>query len=157
MATIAMRRIRSVPYRDAADTWSVVVNLLTRGKNSDSKLELENVAGVASSLITDLCPTSAPIIVTCDGPRTRIYCMYDEEAIEGSDASEEILGFDPLYGNWALSLPCHSDDLDWVQAALAEHSTRITARDSEVDVNNGKSKKSSTESLEIDVEGLLEL
>ena len=45
------------------------------------------------------------------------------------DANEEALGFDPLKGDWRVSLPCLADDLAWVQGALKKHSTRITARD----------------------------
>jgi hypothetical protein len=55
--------------------------------------------------------------------------LYDDEAIEGSDANEELLGFDPLKGDWRMSLPCPADDLGWALGALKKHSTRITARD----------------------------
>ncbi len=91
--------------------------------------ELLAVAGIAASIIADQAPKDAAIVVTCDGPRTRIYCLYDDDAIDGSDANEDALGFDPLKGDWRVSLPCPEDDLAWVQAALKKHSTRITARD----------------------------
>jgi hypothetical protein len=67
--------------------------------------------------------------VTCDGPRTRIYCLYDEEAIEGDDAKEETLSYDPLNGDWSISIPCPRDDLEWAQRSLKSRSGRITARD----------------------------
>jgi hypothetical protein len=38
-------------------------------------------------------------------------------------------GFDPLNGDWRVSLPCLKDDLSWAQGALKKHSTRITARE----------------------------
>jgi hypothetical protein len=91
--------------------------------------ELLAVAGTAASVIADQGPKDAAIVVTCDGPRTRIYCLYDDDAIEGSDANEDALGFDSLKGDWRVSLPCVADDLTWVQAALKRHSNRITARD----------------------------
>lgn len=78
--------------------------------------------------------SSVVIVVTCDGPRTRIYCLYDDDAVEGSDANEEALGFDPLAGDWAVSLPCLKDDLAWVQGALKKHSARITAREPDAEV-----------------------
>lgn len=130
MTTVASRTIRSIPHRDAYDTWVVIVALLTQGRNGVAYTELMAVAGVASSLITDQAPRDSAIIVSCDGPRTRIYCLYDDDAIDGGDANEDKLGFDPLSGDWAVSLPCPAEELDWVSGALKKHSTRITARDS---------------------------
>ncbi len=129
MTTVVSRTFRSSPYRDAADTWQAIVDLLTQGKEGVVRAELLAVAGVAASLIADQAPKSAPIVATCEGPRTRVYCLYDEDAMDGGDASEDTLGFDPLKGEWAVSLPCPIDELDWVQAALKKHSSRITARD----------------------------
>src|SRR3546814_17586549 len=50
-------------------------------------------------------------------------------SLDGADANEDMLGFDPLKGDWRLSLPCLSEDLAWVQGALKRHSSRVTARD----------------------------
>lgn len=129
MSTVARRTFRSTPERDAAQTWVAIVDLLTQGKTGDARAELLSVNGIAASLVADQAPKEAAIVVTCDGPRTRIYCLYDDDAIEGSDANEDMLGFDPLKGDWALSLPCLADDLAWVQTALKKHTSRITARD----------------------------
>ena len=52
-----------------------------------------------------------------------------DDAIDGGDANEDKLPFDPLSGDWAVSLPCAAEELDWVSGALKKHSTRITARD----------------------------
>ena len=129
MSTVASRTFRSTPDRDAHQTWIAIVDLLTRGKTDTARTELLAVAGVAASVIADQAPKDAAIVVTCNGPRTRIYCIYDDDAIDGSDASEDELGFDPLKGHWHLSLPCLAEDLTWVQGALKKHSSRITARD----------------------------
>ena len=129
MSTVARRTFKSTPERDAARTWAAIVDLLTQGKTNDARAELLAVAGVAASVIADQTPKDAAITVTCDGPRTRIYCLYDDDAVEGSDANEGALGFDPLKGDWSVSLPCLADDLAWVQGALKKQSTRITARD----------------------------
>ncbi|MDE2470966.1 MAG: hypothetical protein KGL35_20010 [Bradyrhizobium sp.] len=129
MSTVASRTFKSTPERDAGRTWTAIVDLLTQGKASEARTELLAVAGVAASIIADQAPKEAAITVTCDGPRTRIYCLYDDDAVEGSDANEDALGFDPLKGDWRVSLPCLADDLAWVQGALKKHSTRITARD----------------------------
>jgi hypothetical protein len=134
VSTVASRTFASTPKRDAAETWAAIVDLLTQGRNGAARNELLAVLGVAASLIADQAPKDAPIVVTCDGPRTRIYCFYDDDAIEGSDANEDALGFDPLEGDWRVSLPCPTDDLSWVQRALKKHSTRITARKRDAEV-----------------------
>lgn len=156
MTTVAARTFRSTPHRDAVDTWNAIVDLLTRGKDTDAARELQAVTGIASSLITDQSPKTAPITVTCDGPRTRVYCLYDEDAIDGSDANEASLGYDPLVGDWKVSLPCHKDELSWVQNALKKHSARITALD--VDSGTAVDESSSVTkaaSLTLDLEGFL--
>jgi len=129
MSTVTRRVFRSTPGRDALQTWTAIVDLLTHGKAGTTRSELLAVCGVAACVIADQAPRDAAIIVTCDGPRTRIYCLYGDDAIEGSDANEDVLGFDPLKGDWRVSLPCPKDDLAWVQNALKKHTTRITARD----------------------------
>lgn len=135
MSTVVRRCFVSTPARDAHRTWDAIVDLLMRGHQGTKRDELLSVAGVAASIITDKAPLDAPIVVTCDGPRTRIYCIYDDDAVEGSDANEEALGFDPLEGDWAVSLPCLADDLDWVRAALKAKTSRVTARDKADGIN----------------------
>lgn len=128
MSTVASRTFRSVPYRDSYQTWTAIVDMLTR-QNAAARGELLAVAGVAASLVAEHAPGSSPIVVTCDGPRTRIYCTYDEDALDESSANEGPLGFDPLRGDWRVSLPCPADDLEWVQRSLARHGSRVTARE----------------------------
>ena len=156
MTTVARRTFRSTPARDALATWSAIVDLLTRGIDGVARAELLAVAGIAASVIADHAPEDAPIVVTCNGPRTRIYCLYDDDAIDGSDANEDALGFDPLKGDWRVSLPAPADDLSWVQAALKEHSDRITARDPDAPVAADQSSKASdAQTLVLDPKGFL--
>lgn len=129
MTTVASRTFRSVPHRSGGETWGAIVALLTRGQESSKAIELRSVTGIATSVIVDRAPSDAPIVVTCDGPRTRIRCVYDEDALDDSMEDESPLGFDPLEGDWRVSLPCLADDLDWVQRTLKKLSERITARD----------------------------
>src|SRR6266850_5663350 len=110
MTTVASRVVRSIPHRDTISTWEAIVALLTRGKDGSARKELVSVTGVASAIIAEQAPKESAIVVTCDGPRTRVYCLYDEDAIDGSDAKEDALGYDPLEGEWAMSLPCSKDD-----------------------------------------------
>ncbi|MCA2970048.1 MAG: hypothetical protein INH43_16155 [Acidobacteriaceae bacterium] len=129
MTSVVSRVVRSSPHRNTSDTWSFIVDLLTQGKGGEARKELLSVSGVASSVIAEQSAKDAAIVATCDGPRTRVYCLYDEDAIEDGDAKEDALGYDALKGQWAISLPCPKDDLDWVQRALRAKSSRITARD----------------------------
>jgi hypothetical protein len=155
MSTVVSRTIRSTPFRSSSATWTVITELLLQGRSGAARAELHAVAGIAASLITDQAPKDAPIVVTCDGPRTRIYCLYDDEAVEGSDASEDTIGFDPLGGDWAISLPCPKDDLDWVTKALAVHSTRITAREPDAVIAADAATKSAAQSFTLDPKGFL--
>lgn len=156
MSTVASRTFKSTPERDAARTWTAIVDLLTQGKAGDARTELLAVAGIAASVIADQAPKDAAITVICDGPRTRIYCIYDDDAVEGSDANEDPLGFDPLKGDWRVSLPCLADDLTWVQSALKKHSTRITARDLDAAVSTEeKAANAKSQTLVFDPKGFL--
>ena len=157
MSTVASRVIRSSPHRDTASTWDLIVDLLTKGEKGAARTELMSVAGVASSIIAERAPQAAAIVATCDGPRTRIYCLYDDDAIEGADAKEDWLGYDPLKGDWAVSLPCSADDLAWVQRALRVKSSRITARDqsSKFGENDGEGADAKSQGLTLNVEAFL--
>lgn len=156
MSTVTSRTFRSTPSRDALDTWSAIVDLLTKGVAGAVRTELLAVGGVAASVIADQAPKDAAITVTCDGPRTRIYCLYDEDAIDGSGENEAVLGYDPLKGNWRVSLPCMADDLAWVQAALKKHSTRITAREMDEAVKDaGGADSAAALALTLDPKGFL--
>ncbi|MFP9230749.1 hypothetical protein [Pectobacterium cacticida] len=154
MTTVVSRTFRSSPHRDALQTWDAIVELLTQGKDSTARKELKAVAGVAASLISDQAPKGAPIVATCDGPRTRIYCLFDEDAINGSGASEDSLGFEPLKGEWAVSLPCPKEQLAWVQSALKKHSSRISARDLEQGFAT-EEKATAEQALSLDLGGFL--
>jgi hypothetical protein len=154
MTTVASRTFRSNPHRDAFQTWQAITELLTRGKSGTPRAELMAVAGVAASIIAEQAPKDHAIVVTCDGPRTRIYCTYDDDAIDGSGANEDGLGFDPLTGDWRVSLPCPKDDLAWVQAALKKHGNRVTARRPEEGVAADQDA-AKAEGLVLDIKGFL--
>jgi hypothetical protein len=155
MSTIASRTFKSTPERDAARTWTVIVDLLTQGREGNARDELLSVAGIAANVIADQTPKDAAITVTCDGPRSRIYCLYDEDAVEGSDANEDPLGFDPLNGDWRISLPCDAEDLTWVQNALKKHSDRISARDRDAAPEADGAKAAKAQRLVFDAKGFL--
>jgi hypothetical protein len=126
---VIARRIVATPVRSASEVWAVIVNLLTPSAGSDAHAELDAVAGIASVLISDEALRDSPAVVWGNGPRVRLYCLYDDAAITGDAKNENSLPCTPAEGDWRLSLPCPADDLAWVQNALRQKSQRITARD----------------------------
>ena len=156
MSTVSRRDFRSIPHRDAHQTWTAIVDLLTAGGNSASaRQELTGVAGIASSVIADQGPSTAPIVVTCDGPRTRIYCFYDDDALDESTSNEAPLGFDALKGNWQVSLPVGEEDLDWVKSALKAKSSRVVARNKDDGITTEESSRAAFAGFALDVEGFM--
>jgi hypothetical protein len=154
--TTAARTFRSSPYRDTVKTWEVIVDLLTKNGNKVTRAELLSVTGVAAAILAEKSAKDAAIVATGDGPRTRIYCVYDDDALDDSEAKEDALGFEALAGDWAISLPCPKDDLAWVQAALKQKSTRITARDLSDGLGSSQSSSSSaTDDLGFNAEAFL--
>jgi hypothetical protein len=97
---------------------------------------------------------TSPVVGWGAGPRVRIYCLYNEDAVEGDDANETALSFDPTDGDWYMSLPCPAEDLSWVQNALKGKSKRVTARDMEtlLDSDEEESSKKSANETVVDLE-----
>lgn len=157
MTTVARRDFRSVPHRDASATWVAIVDLLTAGGNDAAKRqELMSVVGVASSAIVDQGPRESPIVVTCDGPRTRIYCSFDDDALDESSSNEAKLGFDALKGDWLVSLPVAEEDLAWVKAALKKNSSRVVARDKDSGIEvEQEAQAAAGNAFVLDVEGFM--
>jgi hypothetical protein len=154
VTTVVRRDFRSIPHRDASATWAAIVDMLTASSDAAKRQELLAVAGVASSVIADQGPRMSPIVATCDGPRTRIYCSYDDDALDDSGSNEAKLGFDALKGNWQVSLPVAAEDLNWVQSALKKHSTRVVARDKDEGITVEKNEQAAAvNSMTLDVEG----
>src|SRR3546814_5002009 len=66
MTTVARRTFSSTPQRDAHQTWTAIVDLLTQGNTGAARSDLLAVSGVAASVIADQAPKDAPIVVTCE-------------------------------------------------------------------------------------------
>lgn len=150
MTTVISRTIRSVPFRSARDTWQCIVDMLTASGSSAHRGELESVLGIAASIITEKSPEAAPIVVLGGGPRLRIYCLYDESALEADAYNEASLSFSPLEGSWTVSLPCPADDLAWVTEALQRKTLHVTARD-EAEGIEVPAAKAQTSTIELNV------
>ena len=153
--TVVSRRVTSTPARSASASWDVIVKLVTAA-GSPARQELQGIEGIASCIIAEESLKSDPCVVFGSGPRVRIYCLHNEDAIAGEDANEAALTFNPTEGDWQMSLPCAADDLEWVKKALSERSTRVTARKvgTAVDDEPSNASKSSTGAV-IDREAFL--
>jgi hypothetical protein len=101
--TVAARRFVSISERTASATWTAISQLLVPGANSAPSAELASIAGIASSLISCEAMTAA-IVLHGTGLRVRVYCLYNGDAIDGDDANETALSFDPTAGDWQMSL-----------------------------------------------------
>ena len=153
--TTVRRTIRSSPYRSANATWNVITDLLAVSDES-ARHELDEVAGIASSIIVDRACIESPIIVSCNGPQTRIYCLFDDESMDESDANEDVLNYNPLAGDWSISLPCQEEDLEWIEAALKKKSERITARNASESTVKSSGAKEETSEMELNIERFME-
>jgi hypothetical protein len=129
MMTVLARRIIATPARSAAEAWNVIAGLLAPDIKSAARREIIAVTGIASALIASEAMKNSSIVVSGTGPRIRIRCLYDEDAILGDEANEQAFAMCPTEGAWEMSLPCPAEDLDWVRESLKTHSTKITARE----------------------------
>ncbi len=139
--TVVARRFVSIPARSALETWEAIVALIAPDPQSCPRTDLAAVAGVLCSVITDETLREDALVVFGDGPRVRVYCLYGEDAIEGEGANGTGLGFTPTVKDWYISVPCLPDDLDWISRALAQRSSRVTARAVGTEVSDGEPER----------------
>lgn len=118
------RNIASVPTRSAQETWHAIVNLVT-GPDTVDRGQLDAAASIMESLIADEQLANAPIIFKGAGPRVVVYCLYDEDAM-GAGLDIDPLNVNPTAGNWRATVPCESEDVDWMNSSLKQQAPRIT-------------------------------
>jgi hypothetical protein len=145
--TVVARRIRATPERNALDAWQVIVDLIAPIDGA-ARRELLGIEGIASSVISTESPKDAPIVVRGKGPRVRMYCLYNDEAISGGDASETALADCPTDGEWAMSLPADADDVAWLKVALAKKTVRVTVRDKGEALDDSEEKSDKADAME---------
>jgi hypothetical protein len=128
MATVVKRLLRATPQRTAAEVWLVITELVAPDKSSTARAELNAISGLMGQIIASEALKDDPLVFFGSGPRLRIYCLYNEDAIGGDGESENSLAFVPTDGDWRISIPCLSEDLAWVQTELKRRAAHITAR-----------------------------
>ena len=136
MSNVIARRVASTPTRTAAQTWAKIVELVAPDPNGAQRKELALAAGVACSSISSEATKDAAIVVWGSGPRVRVYCLFDEDAITQDDVNEEPLPKSPTEGDWKMSIPCLPEDAAWSKAKLASVNSRISARSMDEDVED---------------------
>lgn len=156
MSTVIARRFASTPVRTASQTWELIADLLAPDSESDARRELEKAAGVACSSISSEATKDAPIVVWGVGPRVRVYCAFDEDAITGDGVNETALSRCPTDGDWSMSIPCLPEDVNWCKEKLASITRRITARSRDDDIDDDRSSESTASGLSINVEEFLQ-
>lgn len=156
MSTVIARRVASTPSRSAVETYEKIVALLAPDPSSPARKELAKAAGVACSAISSEATKDAAIVVWGGGPRVRIYCVFDEDAITGDGVNEDPLPVSPTEGDWKMSIPCPPEDVHWSSAKLATVSTKISVRKPEDDTDADASESASpSRALSINFEEFL--
>jgi hypothetical protein len=117
MSVIA-RKFKANPVRTAAETWTTIVNVIAK-KNDSAKNLLLRITGVAASIIAEGIPATSPITIIGSGPRLRVYCLYDDDAIE-EDGNEDSLSWNPFDSEWDIYFPVNEVDMEWVNNMLSE-------------------------------------
>lgn len=135
MTPVLVRRVAATPVRTASQTWARIVEIVAPDPSSAARQALAKAAGVACASISSEVTKDAPIVIWGEGPRVRLYCVFDEEAITQEGVNEDALP-KPIHGEWRMSIPCLPDDVKWSSANLAAVSNRIRARSVEDQVDD---------------------
>lgn len=122
------RRVASLPFRSAAETWAVIVKLVTK-KDSVDAGQLEAAASIVATAIADEHAGATPIVVKGEGPRLVIYTAHGTDAMD-LGAAVDSLSWNPTGGpNWVVFVPCDAEDVGWMNAALKSRASRVVAYD----------------------------
>lgn len=136
MSTVLARRVASSPIRTAAQTWAKIVEIIAPDPQSPARRELAKAEGVACASISSEATKNAAIVIWGNGPRVRVYCVFDEDAITQDDVNEDALPKLATEGEWRMSIPCLQDDVKWCSGNLAATTTKISARSLEDEVED---------------------
>jgi hypothetical protein len=151
MSAVIARRVASTPLRTASQTWTKIIEILAPDPESAARAELRNAAGVACASISSEATRDAAVVVWGAGPRVRIYCVFDDDAITGEDVNEDALPRSATDGDWHMSIPCQTEDVSWSSSKLATVSDRISARAPDEDVEGDTDSSASAPPLTINL------
>ena len=151
MSTVLARRVASTPVRTAVETWARIVEIIAPDPQSPARKELAKVAGTASASIASEATKEAPMVIWGGGPRVRVYCVFDEDAITQDGVNEDALPKSPTEGDWRMSIPFLAEDVAWSGASLAAASSRVSARSVDDDVADEEPLAASATPLSINL------
>lgn len=154
--TVVARRFSARPERTSIETWSAITELICK-TNKEAKTDFQKIGGVAAALIAEETFRNDPLVMTGSGPRLRIYCLYDEDALTGDDRNEDPLNWNPTEGDWKVFLPCSSEDFNWVTNSLKAKNAKFVAYDVEKGIAEETQTTSESKQFIIDVEAFKEL
>jgi hypothetical protein len=154
--TVVARRFLARPVRGATETWAAIVDCVCKS-DPQSRREFEKITGEASALIASDIMKEYPFVIMGSGPRLRVYCLYDEDAISGDDKNEEPLGWNPTEGDCMAYLPCTTEECDFFKATLHKKTSRIKCYDVKEGIPEQEQAEAKSEGLTIDIEGFRKL
>jgi len=154
MSTIR-RDFLSSPHRTGAETWEAIASLLAPDGTGPARKELLSVTGIAAQIIASESVKDFPIISAGSGDRVRIYCLYNDDAVDPDSANESSLAFDATAKGWKLSIPAEQEDVSWSNAEMAKHSSRITVREKSEQFGEEEQSAAGSASLELDLKEFL--
>lgn len=157
MSTVIARRIAATPVRSASATWAKITDILASAASGESRSELERVRGVGAASVASESPRESAIVVHGGGPRVRLYCIFNDDAITGENVNEDPIQVNPLQDGWRMSIPFPKEDLAWATAELRRLSARITAREAgtEAESSDPSNRAAAPASATINVEEFL--
>src|SRR5262245_44019029 len=104
--SIVARHVASTSARTAVETWAKVTELFVLAVGSAVRKDVDRAVGVACAAIASEVTKDAPIVIWGVGPRVRVYCIFDEDAVTGDGVHEDALTSCPTDGDWKMSIPC---------------------------------------------------
>jgi hypothetical protein len=145
------RDFRASPHRTGCEVWEAIACLLAPKGDSAARKELLSVNGIAAQLISTESCKDYPIIASGSGDRVRIYCVFDEDAMDEDNGKEDKLAFDATAKDWKVSIPVEEEDIDWSTEELKRITKRITVRGKteEFDTDEQAQKSSSALALNL--------
>lgn len=157
MSTVIVRKIAAIPVRTSSEAWEVMRNLIAPDAASPARAILDRAAGAVCSAIASEVMADDPVVVHGSGPRVRLYCLYDEDAMSGEDTSEGKLPEVPTKDDWRMSVPVTEEDFKWSAEAIKACAPHITVRIAgeevaDADPNGNESRTT----MRINLEGYLQ-
>jgi hypothetical protein len=154
--TVIARRFVASPVRSSSECWAAISSAIA-AQDAAATAEFDKVCDIAASLINTEVSASEPIVVSGAGPRLKVYCLFGDDAMDGEDASEESLTWNPFAQDWKVYMPCPKDELKWMVPAVAKVSDRFELYDADDGYKGDLVVKSEAAALDIDMGGLRNL